>query len=255
MLVLVGMGLYDELDLSLRGLQELRACDSVYVELYTSRMPGLRLSRLEELLGTKVRELGRRELEEEGERLLEEAASRRVGLMVAGDPLISTTHQALRLEAEKRRIPVRVIHNASVFSAVPSAAGLHNYRFGRCATIPRASGAYMPETPYHVLRENLERGLHTMLLLDLGEEGEMSATEGMRYLLELEERLGMGVFRGSTTVVVVSRVGSPKCRVTAGRAERLLTLSESLGGTPHTLVVPGELHFMEEEWLRMFWVE
>ncbi|NOZ82760.1 MAG: diphthine synthase [Euryarchaeota archaeon] len=255
MLVLVGMGLYDELDLSLRGLQELKACDSVYVELYTSRMPGLSLSRLQELAGKEVRRLSRRELEEGAERLLEEAEHRRVALLVAGDPLISTTHSALRLEAEKRGIPVRVVHNASVYSAVPSAAGLHNYKFGRCATIPRASGAYMPETPYHVLRENLERGLHTMLLLDLTEGEEMSAAEGIEYLLELESRLGMGVFSPSTTAVVVAQVGAPECRITAGRAERLAELGEALGGTPHTLVVPGELHFMEEEWLRRFWVD
>ncbi len=254
MLVLVGMGLYDELDLSLRGLRELRECDSVYVELYTSRMPGLSLSRLRELAGKEIRELKRQELEEGAESLLEEAEHRKVALLVAGDPLISTTHSALRLEAVKRGIEVKVLHNASVYSAVPSAAGLHNYRFGRCATIPRASRTYMPETPYHVLRENLERGLHTMLLLDLGEE-EMNAAEGIAYLLELESKLGMGVFKPATTAVVVSRVGAPECRVTAGRAERLAELGNALGATPHTIVVPGELHFMEEEWLRRFWVE
>ncbi len=38
-LVFVGLGLYDENDISLRGLEEIREADAVFAEFYTSIMP------------------------------------------------------------------------------------------------------------------------------------------------------------------------------------------------------------------------
>jgi len=53
MLYLIGMGLYDEKDLSLRGLEILNECDEIYAELYTGVFKG-KIKKLEELTGKPV---------------------------------------------------------------------------------------------------------------------------------------------------------------------------------------------------------
>ena len=66
-LVFVGLGLHDEWDISLRGLQEIGEADAVFAEFYTSLMPGLFLQKLERLAGKEVSVVSRRILEEEKE--------------------------------------------------------------------------------------------------------------------------------------------------------------------------------------------
>ncbi|NOZ58452.1 MAG: diphthine synthase [Euryarchaeota archaeon] len=252
MLAFIGLGLYDERDITLRALELLRRCDHIFAELYTSHMPGLSLSRLEALAGRKITPLTRQQLESSPEVLLEPAERGSVALLVPGDPLISTTHAALRIEAKRRGIETQVVHNASIVSAAPSLSGLHNYKFGRSATVARPEDGFFPETPYDVVKENLSRGLHTLLFLDIkAEEGYMMhAREALEVLLAIEERRGEGVVSGDTLAVVVSAAGSPEAGVRAGKVEELL--DAELGALPHTLIIPGELHFMEEEYLREF---
>lgn len=72
-LVFVGLGLFDEKDISLRGLEEIKSADTVFAEFYTSLMPNLSVKKLEELAGKKMNVVSRRVLEEEGgQPLLEE---------------------------------------------------------------------------------------------------------------------------------------------------------------------------------------
>ena len=54
-LVFIGLGLYDEKDISIRGLEELKEADAVFAEFYTSLMPGLSVRKLEEMTGKAVR--------------------------------------------------------------------------------------------------------------------------------------------------------------------------------------------------------
>ena len=110
--------MYDERDISLRGVEEIRDADSVFAELYTSLMPELSIQKLEELVEKKVTVVSRRALEEEGGHLiLREAEVGKAALLVPGDPLIATTHVDLRIRAEKRGIKTHVIHGASIVSA------------------------------------------------------------------------------------------------------------------------------------------
>jgi diphthine synthase len=254
MLVFIGMGLYDERDLTLRGVEEARNCDRLFADLYTSLLPGGGLEGVAGLLGKPVIPLGRADLEERGEEILDLALRETVGLLVIGDPLISTTHVHLRLEAHRRGIPTRIVHNASIHSAAPSLSGLQNYKFGRSATLVLPEGEYLPESPYEALRENRKRGLHTLLFLDLrvteGGRRVMSPREGMEVLLQIEEKRREGFFTEETLCVVLGRVGSPEPLLRAGKVGELL--EEDFGGPPHTLIVPGELHFLEEEYLQAF---
>jgi diphthine synthase len=247
-LIFVGLGLYDERDVSLRGLEEIKGADRVFAEFYTSLMAGLSIGRLEELVGREVVVVSRQVLEEEGgEEILSEARKGKVAFLVPGDPLIATTHVDLRIRAERMGIRTRVIHGSSIISAVIGLSGLQNYKYGRSVTVPFPEGEFVSETPYRVVMENGKRGLHTLCFLDVRAEEEryMTVREGLEALLEVERRRGQGVISEKSLVVGVARAGSDEPTVKAGYLGTLLDYD--FGGPPHALVFPGRLHFMEAE--------
>jgi diphthine synthase len=245
MLFFVGLGLYDEKDISLKGLEIVRAADLVYAEFYTSRLMGTTQERLESLYGQKIRILKREEVE--GDPFwLEEAKDKDVALLVGGDAMVSTTHLDLRLRALEMGIKTKVIHSSSIVTAVSGLTGLQNYRFGRSTTIPfpyLARGKrIVPETPYQVLKENLGRGLHTMLFLDIQESRYMTVNEGVGLLLEMAEQASDGRLQDRLGVGI-ARAGSEDAAVKADILRRLK--GYEFGGPLHILVVPANLHFME----------
>ena len=64
MLSLIGLGLNDEKDITLRGLEVAKQADKVYIELYTNKWFGS-MGNLKELIGKDVNELLRNNLEDE----------------------------------------------------------------------------------------------------------------------------------------------------------------------------------------------
>ncbi len=248
MLVYIGLGLYDERDMTLRGVEEARSCDVLFAEFYTSVLAGTTIKQLEEVIGKNIKVLSRGDVES-SDRILEEAENKKVGFLVPGDPLISTTHISLRLEAKKRGIKTKVIHNTSISSAAPAISGLFNYKFGRSASIPFPEKGYTPESFYEAIKENQERGLHTLLYLDIRERL-MSVGEALRILLEVEDRRGEKVVTTDTIVVGIGCAGSEEPVVSAGRVGQ--TIGRDMGPVPHILIIPGKLHFMEEEYLKEF---
>jgi len=248
----IGLGLHSELGVSLRGLDEAKGADLVLAEFYTSLMPGLSLERLERLLGKPVKALSRSDVEENAEQtVLSEARTKTVAFLVPGDPMAATTHLDLRLRAEKAGIKTRIIHGASVTSAVSSAIGLQNYKFGRTVTIPIVEAETMPESPYDFIKENLYRGLHTLVLLDIKAEEKMYMTipQALKQLLAIEEKRRENVIKNQTLAVGVARIGSEDVKIKAGGVGRLQ--SYDFGSPPHSMVIPGGLHFMEAEALQV----
>jgi diphthine synthase len=247
-LVFIGLGLYDEKDVSIRGLEELKEADTVFAEFYTSLMPGLSIRKLEEMIGKAVNVVSRRVLEEEdGQQILEAAKKGKAVFLVQGDPMIATTHVDLRISAEKQGIKTRVIHGASAVSAVRGISGLQNYKFGKAVTIPFSEQGFVSETPYNVIRENKKMGLHTMCYLDIKAEEQryLTVNEALRTLLELEKQKKEEVVTSRTLVIGVARAGSYEPVVKAGYIEE--AIKYDFGAPPHTLIVPGKLHFMEAE--------
>jgi len=248
----VGLGLHSELGISLRGLDEAKGADLVLAELYTSLMPELSLERLERLLGKPVKVLSRSDVEEKAEQIiLNEAKTKTVAFLVPGDPMAATTHLDLRLRAEKAGIKTGIVHGASVTSAVSSVIGLQNYKFGRTVTIPIVEVGTMPESPYDFIKENLYRGLHTLVLLDIKAEEKtyMTIPQAVKKLLVIEEERKENVITNQTLAVGVARIGAEDMKIKAGSFERLQ--SYDFGGPPHSLVIPGKLHFMEAEALQV----
>ena len=247
-LLFVGLGLHDERDVSLRGLEEIREADAVFAELYTSLMPGLSIHKLEELVGKRVSVVSRQTLEEEGGQLiLREAEAGKAALLVPGDPLIATTHLDLRIRAEKRGIKTRIVHGASIVSAVIGLSGLQNYKYGRSVTIPFPEEGFTSETPYRVIMENRKMGLHTLCFLDIKAEEKkyMTVRDGLEALLATEKQKRKQVITPDTLVVGIARAGSREPTVKAGYVEEVM--KQNFGAPPHTLVFPGKLHFMEAE--------
>lgn len=246
-IVLVGMGLHDEKGLSLRGLEEIKTADTVFIELYTSLLPSFSLERLEKISGRKLQITSRKDLEDRNcESILKTAEIGKTILLVPGDPLIATTHVALRIEAKKRGIETRVVHGASILSAAIGLSGLHNYKFGKSVTIPFPD-ENPSETPYQVIAQNNELGLHTLCLLDIKTEERryLCIHEALETLLNIEAKRRKGIATASTLAVGVARAGSEKPEVKADSIKELLRYD--FGEPPHTLILPGELHFMEAE--------
>ncbi|MGQ9720729.1 MAG: diphthine synthase [Candidatus Jordarchaeum sp.] len=246
-LVFVGLGLWDEYDLTIRGLEEARKADKIYAEFYTSVMGGLNLKNLEELIGKKIFILSRKDIEEDPhESILLDASERNIVLLVAGDPLISTTHVDLRLRAVEKGIDTRIIHAPSILSAAPSVCGLANYKFGRSVSIPFPEDNYFPESPYLVVRKNRFRGLHTLVFLDIKADMSryMTVNEGLEFLIHFDRKKSRPVLKDAI-LVGVARVGSPEPLVYAGYVEDLISFN--FGPPPHILIVTGKLHFKEAE--------
>jgi len=250
MLTLIGLGIYDEGDISMKGIEAIKMSDEVFCELYTSPWQG-DLKILEKVTRKKIELLERSDLEENSKKIIELAKEKDVAVLVSGDPLVATTHSALVIDAKKEGIDVRIIHASSIFSAIAE-CGLQIYKFGRTTTIAFPRENYFPESPYRVLRENLEKGLHTLFLLDVDFENRryMTVKQAIELMLEMESRTGDGSFTEETACVGVARVGSPDRVIAYGTAKELKEAERvDFGASPHALVVPGKLHFSEEEYL------
>ncbi len=246
MLYLVGLGLYDEKDISLKGLEALKSADVVYAEFYTARLFGGDLGYLENLTGADIKILQREEVEEENIPL-KNALNNKVAFLTAGDPLVATTHTDLLIEARKLGIEVRVIHSSSILSAAPGLAGLQAYKFGKVTTIPRPEENYFPHSPYEVIASNLKMDLHTLALLDIQAHRDyyMTANEGLEYLLEVAQNREDEILTGDSLAVVLARAGAPEPLVHADQIKKLV--KEDFGGPLHCLIIPGKLHFLEAE--------
>lgn len=251
-LYFIGLGLYDEKDITLKGLEAAKKCEKVFAEFYTSLLAGTTIEKVEELIGKPIRLMSREEVELHFEKIvLSEAKDKDVAFLTAGDPMVATTHSDLRIRAKKAGIESYVIHAPSIYSAV-AITGLQIYKFGKSATVAYPEKNWFPTSHYDVIRENRDRGLHTLLFLDIkADQGRyMTANEAMEILLQVEEMKGQGVFTPETLVVVLARAGSLNPTLRAGYVKDMI--EEDFGRQPHVLIVPGRLHIVEVEYLVEF---
>jgi diphthine synthase len=248
MLSLIGLGLWDEEDITLKGIDRAKNADKVYIELYTSKWHG-NLKKLEKIIGRKIIILKREDLEEKSDIIIKEAKNKKVVLFVLGDPLVATTHISLLSDAKKFGVKTEIVHNASIYSAVGE-TGLHVYKFGSTVTIPfsEKTGNKLPTSISKTIKENKERGLHTLLLLDIISEKNryMTPNEGIKMLLEMK-------ILTKEDVIVFARAGSDKHLISYGKIDDLI--KKDFGEPPFVMVLPGKLHFTEKEYLENFRVK
>jgi diphthine synthase len=254
MLSLIGLGLWNEKDITLKGLERAQESDKVYIELYTSHWHG-NVENLGKKIKKNINILKREDLEEKSDKILEEAKKRKVVILVPGDPLIATTHTSLISNAIKDGIVVEVIHNASIYSAVAE-TGLHAYKFGASATIPlpEKTSEVLPLSTYETLKENNGFGLHTLLFLDVAsDEKYMTPGQAIKTMLKLEGVMKQNLFTYDTEIIVFGRAGSDEPIILYGKIKDLLL--KNFGEPPFVIIVPGKLHFTEKEFLEYYEVE
>lgn len=245
MLYIIGIGLCDEKDITVKGLEAVKKCDPVYLENYTSKLQ-CSVKDLEKLYSKKIL-LADRNLVEDGKEIIERAKKSNVALLVVGDALSATTHTAIILEAKRRKIEIKIIHNASIMTAI-AATGLQLYKFGKTTSIPYPEKSFSPESAYDTVKTNLKNNLHTLLLLDIKPDKMMSCDEAKKILLGIEKKRKEKVVSEKTLCVCCSALGSDKQEI------KLSSLGKQckLKNFPQCMIMPAELHFSEEEFLNEF---
>ena len=249
MLTFVGLGLYDERSITVEGREAVAGADRVFAEFYTSKLAGTTVEELSAYHGVEIELRDRSGVEEDPEPILAAAEAGDAVFLTAGDTMISTTHVDLRLRAEERGIKTHVVHGTTAGSAAASLTGLQNYRFGKATTLPfpyAHGGEGVPGSVLETIEGNRNRGLHTLVYLDIkigiGPEGTdpnheeyMTAHYAAELLAGELEALG----------VAVARAGGPDPIVAADRLASLADLS--FGEPLHLLVIPGDLHVIEHD--------
>ena len=250
MLYIIGIGLNDEKDITVKGLEAVKKSNEVYIETYTSKLQ-VSYEVLENFYNKQLIKATRTTIENEADKILEKAKKQNVSILVIGDPFSATTHADLVTRAKEKGVEVEIIHNASVLTAI-GVTGLQLYKFGKTTSIPFEEGNYLAETPYDVLKANQSLGYHTLLLLDLRplEEKYMTVNDAIRQMLKIEMKRNEKVFTDNTLVIGVARLGSKSSTIFYGKAKEVM--QQNFGAPLHSLIVPGKLHFMEEEFLSQF---
>ena len=241
MLTFVGLGLYDERSVTVRGREAIREADRVFAEFYTSRLAGTTVADLEAYHDVEIEVRDRAGVEQEPDPILSAARAGYAVFLTAGDTMISTTHVDLRLRAHERGIDTRIVHGTTAQSAASGLTGLQNYRFGKATTLPfpgSHGGSGMPDSVLETIDGNRDRGLHTLVYLDIKtDRGQyMTADRGAELLADAY---------GDDLGVAIARAGSDDPAVVA---DRVATLAEREFGDPlHLLLIPSDLHHVEAE--------
>eukprot|EP01006_Ploeotia_vitrea_P030758 TRINITY_DN63099_c0_g1_i3.p1 TRINITY_DN63099_c0_g1~~TRINITY_DN63099_c0_g1_i3.p1 ORF type:complete len:129 (+),score=60.37 TRINITY_DN63099_c0_g1_i3:327-713(+) len=81
----------------------------------------------------------------------------------------------------------------------------------------------------------------------------MTVNQALEQLLEVEEEKKLEVLNRDTQVVGLARVGQSGQRIVAGPVGKLLEID--FGPPLHSLVIPGETHFLEQDMLKFYSLE
>ena len=228
MLHIIGIGLGNEKDITVHGLEIVKKAEKVYLESYTSSMQ-CSVSDLEKFYNRKVIQATREDIENNSGKIIEEAKAKDIVILVIGSPTAATTHINFLLECKKHNIEVEFIENASVLTAI-GITGLFLYKFGRVITIPFENEDI--ETVWDNYLINKKAKLHTLFLLDIQKDRMMACKEALGYLIK------KGLSK-NTKVVCCAALGSKKQMIKYGKASEI-----SVGGFPQCLIVPSELNFV-----------
>ena len=250
MLSLVGLGFGTPDHLTIEGKHILKRADCIYIESYTSKLSAP-LKAYEDALDTTVSYVYRENMEQDMNALIEEAKNKHIAVGIIGDVFSATTHSAVYTEAVSQGVTVQVSHNTSIFNAI-SSTGLQLYKFGKTTSIVAPQGSWLPHSPLYAIKENLERGLHTMCLLDIKVSEDksmyMSCKEALDILLNIQAAENVEVLNSKQRVIYTKNIGLQSQEVATGTVQSPPIMKK---GPLQTLVIPGEMHESEEEMLEI----
>ncbi|KAL4914927.1 tetrapyrrole methylase [Aspergillus aurantiobrunneus] len=266
MLYLVGLGLADETDITVRGLEVVKKAERVYLEAYTSILL-VDKAKLETFYGRPVIEADRELVETGSDDILANADKVDVAFLVVGDPFGATTHTDLVLRARELGIESKVISNASIMSGI-GCTGLQLYNFGQTVSMVFFTETWKPSSYYDRVKENVQLGLHTLVLLDIKVKEPslenmargrliyeppryMTVAQCARQMLETEEERKEDAWGPDSLAVGAARVGAPDQKLVAGTLQELSQVD--MGRPLHSLVLLGRrAHDLEKDYIRQF---
>ena len=247
MLWFIGLGISGFKSIPNQALEVLEKADVVYLEQFTSPISKSDLVKIKNATKAEFRK-AKRWLVEDGNEILRNAKKNKVVLLSYGDPYIATTHIELRTRAIEEKIKTYTIHASSSLTSMIGECGLHFYKIGRIATIMSEMSL---KTPYYVIYKNIIEGNHTILLLEYNQDKEffLDPINALKDLLETEKGQKRKVIDSSTFAIVASRIGLKNQKIISGNISSLIKME--FGQPPHTIIIPGRLHFTESDALKM----
>ncbi|XP_070797261.1 diphthine methyl ester synthase isoform X1 [Pituophis catenifer annectens] len=272
MLYLIGLGLGDAKDITVKGLEVIKQCSRVYLEAYTSVLT-VGKEALEDFYGKELILADRDIVEQDADSILKDAHQTDVAFLVVGDPFGATTHSDLVLRAVKLGIPYRVVHNASILNAV-GCCGLQLYNFGETVSIVFWTDTWKPESFFDKIIKNRKNGMHTLCLLDIKVKEQsvenlmrgkkifeppryMSVNQAAEQLLAVvQNRRLQGQepeVTENTVCVGLARIGALDQKIASGTLQDMTTVA--LGDPLHSIIITGILHPLEVDMLKLFAVD
>lgn len=307
MLYLIGLGLGDAKDVTVKGLEVIKRAEKVFLEAYTSILTAGK-EELEAFYGREVLLADRDLVEQDSDAMLNDAGDKDVAFLVVGDPLGATTHTDLIIRAKERGIQYRVIHNASILNAV-GCCGLQLYNYGETVSICMWNDGWEPDSFLDKILANLRNGLHTLCLLDIKMKEQtvenmmrgrkiyepprfLNANDAIQQILqalvkrknnqtssiaaasseeteadqapesdlpeaEREQAPAAAsepdLLTADSLCVALARVGWDSQKIVSGKLKTVL--EADMGPPIHSLVIPGDMHYLERDMLKMFAVE
>jgi diphthine synthase len=261
-LYIIGLGLYGEKDISVRGLEIVRSSDYIYMEYYTSIL-GIDLDALKKFYEKDIILADREMIENDfDEVIMSKAKETNVSLLVVGDPFSATTHMDLFMRCNNNNVKVEVLNNASIMNSC-GVTGMSLYRFGETVTIPYFTKNWRPYSFYEKILKNYQNDFHTLVLLDIKvkEISEENLAKGkkiyeaprfmtvnlaLEQLREAEDYYEKGLVTDDTLVYGIARIGSPTQLIVSGKFNEIIKID--FGGPLHSVVICApSLHSMEKE--------
>ncbi|MCH8996449.1 MAG: diphthine synthase [Thaumarchaeota archaeon] len=249
MLWIAGLGISGIESISIETQKLLKNADIVYLEQFTSPVTKLESNKIRKLVKGEFK-IAKRWMVEDGKEILKNSKKKKVVLLTYGDPYIATTHIELRTRAIQEKIKTKTIHAASSITALVGECGLHYYKVGRIVTVMKDPKTLT--TPYYVTYSNALAGNHTVLLLEYNQDEEffLEPVNALSNLLSTEKEQKRKIILPSTFVIIASRIGFKNQAITAGKISNLI--KKNFGKPPHTIIIPGQLHFTESDALKVF---
>ena len=242
MLYIIGLGVDPKNTAPVFIKNTTNICEKSYIDTYTTFITNDYLDWIKKELKAVP---ASRDLLEDVKNFVEEAKDKNICLYVYGDPYVATTHQSLRTYAAERKIKVKMVYSSSFINVIFGETGLHIYKIGFVGSLIKGdinSRNYI----YKQVGAALEAKKHS-IIIPTGYEGDMGSL-----LLELKQaelNFKEDTFPDNRFLIFISRAGMDEEKVLGGTLEDLFKTKTTLD-EPFTLIVPGLLHFSEEEVLK-----
>jgi len=248
MLWFVGLGISGSEGIGSDAVKTLKKADLVFLEIFTSPITKSELTKIKKLVKGEFK-TAPRWLVEDGKDILKESKKKDVVLLSYGDPYIATTHIELRTRAVLEKIRTKTIHAASAITSLIGECGLHFYKIGKVVTMMKEQQSV--SSVYYTIYDNLVAGNHTIIILEFNNDTKffLNPKDAFSNLLLTESCQKRNVIDDSTFAIVASRIGSKNQKIIAGKISGLKYVD--FGKPPHTIIIPGKMHFTESDALKV----